>query len=281
MLDVRAVIKPGQHTQQAEAADGSPAHEFDEPVGGIGLRSDEHRTAREFAVAEGEKQAAAFVPVFVFIAAQTKCSPAQLNDADKHAEQVAEIAERLEIAIGERAHVRSEAEAEKIKRIHFACGVRETNQIDGPLAALDQGFERGVGAVLRKIAQKRIAGSERQKAERDALFASRASSTACPGPVDASTSIFNPFSRSPARAGPANLAERPPPAAGLTMAKNCCLKVFPFSQTNGSFSIMHGLYYNGRKAVARSNLASCSAREFLLILSEAVRGKSSLNKTTP
>src|SRR5216683_7047698 len=32
-------------------------------------------------------------------------------------------------------------------------------------------------------------------------------------------STFNPFSRKRARAGPASFAERPPPAAGLTMAK--------------------------------------------------------------
>src|SRR5260370_5117980 len=33
------------------------------------------------------------------------------------------------------------------------------------------------------------------------------------------TSIFNPFSRKRARAGPASFAARPPAAAGLTMAK--------------------------------------------------------------
>src|SRR6266481_730145 len=34
------------------------------------------------------------------------------------------------------------------------------------------------------------------------------------------TSTFNPFSSKRARAGPASFAERPPPAAGLMMAKN-------------------------------------------------------------
>src|SRR5690242_14697369 len=43
---------------------------------------------------------------------------------------------------------------------------------------------------------------------------------ACPGPVEAMTSTRTFCSRKRARAGPASFADRPPPAAGLTMAMN-------------------------------------------------------------
>src|ERR1700730_7932102 len=52
------------------------------------------------------------------------------------------------------------------------------------------------------------------------MYPSPASSMACAGPVDAMTSTRMPPSRSRANAGPASFAERPPPAAGFTIAKN-------------------------------------------------------------
>src|SRR5690348_12981289 len=63
MLDMGAVVEARQHTQQAEAADGPPADKFDETVGRVGLRSDEHRPTSVLAVVEGEEQAAAVVPL--------------------------------------------------------------------------------------------------------------------------------------------------------------------------------------------------------------------------
>ena len=49
-----------------------------------------------------------------------------------------------------------------------------------------------------------------------------------PGPWDAITSIRSPFSFSRASSVPACFAERPPPAAGFTMAKNFSLTVIPW-----------------------------------------------------
>src|SRR6266568_4522032 len=52
---------------------------------------------------------------------------------------------------------------------------------------------------------------------------------AWPGPVEATLSTCNLFARNRASAGPANFAERPPPAAGFTMAKNLSMQgVHPF-----------------------------------------------------
>ena len=196
-----------------------------------------------------EKQAAALVPIFVVVATQTKRATAQLHDADEDSQQVAEIAEGLEIAIRQGANVRRETQAQQIERIDVALGVREPNEIDGARAAFDQGLQRGVRAFLRKIAKKRIAGAERQKTECDALLAFGAFINAVDdfmrgaiatdgdkaaialfvrlagkfdgvtGPGRSENVNLQPFSRRPARAGPASLAERPPPAAGLTIAK--------------------------------------------------------------
>src|SRR5271155_3479299 len=171
MFDVRAVVELREHAQQSDAADRPPADELDQAVGRIGLGRDKHRAAGKFAVAEGKKKAAALVPIFVFIASQTKGAAAQLNDADEDTEQIAEITERLEVAIGQRTNISGETKAEKIERINFAFGVRQANQIDGAHSAFDQGFERSARAVLCKIAQERIACSERQKSKCDALLA--------------------------------------------------------------------------------------------------------------
>src|SRR5580658_8157225 len=124
MFDVRAVIELREHAQQSDAAYRPPADELDQAVRGIGLRRDQHRAAGEFAVAEGKKKAAALVPILIFIASQTKRAASQLNHADEDAEQIAKIAEGLEIAIGQRTDVSGETKAEKIERINVAFGVR-------------------------------------------------------------------------------------------------------------------------------------------------------------
>src|SRR5207344_1482934 len=86
-------------------------------------------------------------------------------------QQVAQIAERLEIAIGQSAHIRRKTQAKKVERIDVTLGMREPNQIDSTGSAFDQGLQRSVRAFLRKIAEERIARSKRQEAESDALFA--------------------------------------------------------------------------------------------------------------
>ena len=136
MFDVRAVIEFGKHAQQSDASDWPPAHKLDQAVRGIGLRRDEHRAASEFAVAERKKEAAALIPFLVIVATQTKSAAPQLNDAHKHTEQIAKIAERFEIAIGQSTHVRCEAQAKKVERIDFAFRMRQPNQIDGALSVL-------------------------------------------------------------------------------------------------------------------------------------------------
>src|SRR5580698_5318939 len=134
MLDVRAVVELGEHAQQSDAADRPPADKFDQAVGGISLRGNEHRAAGEFAVAEGKKKAAAFVPFLVIVAPKAKSAAPQLNDAYEDSKQITKITERFEIAIRQRTYIGSETQAKKVERIDFSRGVRQPNQIDWALS---------------------------------------------------------------------------------------------------------------------------------------------------
>src|SRR5260370_26171139 len=122
VLEVRAIVKLRQSAEQAQAADGSPADKFDQAVGRIGMRRDEHVAAGKFAVVEREKEAAAFVPGCVVVAAKGKGAATQLDDAYEDTEQVAEMAERLERTIRCHAHIGRESRAQYIERIEFASG---------------------------------------------------------------------------------------------------------------------------------------------------------------
>src|SRR5713226_5841527 len=68
MLDVRPVVESRKIAQQAEAADRAPSHKFNEPIGGIGIRRDEHRAARVLAVVERQEKRPSLVPFLIVIA---------------------------------------------------------------------------------------------------------------------------------------------------------------------------------------------------------------------
>src|SRR5262249_27970657 len=114
MLDMAPVIELGQGAQEADAADRTPADKLDQTVGCVGLRGDFHSSAGKLAVVKGQKKRAALVPVSIFIAAQSKHATAELSDPDQHAEQIADMAERLEQAIGDGGHVGGETDAQEI-----------------------------------------------------------------------------------------------------------------------------------------------------------------------
>src|SRR5262249_36402666 len=165
-MDVRTVVEPREHTQQSQTADGAPADKFDEAVGGVGLGRDEHRATSVLAVVEGEKKTAPVVPDGFVVAAQRKSTALQLNHADKYAEQITQVAERLEHAIGNRADISREADTENVERINLPTGVRKANEIDRTFAPSEKGFNRGRGAVFAEVTEKRVAGAERKKTER-------------------------------------------------------------------------------------------------------------------
>src|ERR1700730_12016172 len=99
MLDMRTVVKTRQCADQAQPANGTPADKFNEPVRRISVRRDEHRAARILAIVECQEKSAPLVPLLIVIAAQGQRSPTQLHHAHEDAEQITEIAKRLEHAI--------------------------------------------------------------------------------------------------------------------------------------------------------------------------------------
>ena len=89
---------------------------------------------------------------------------------DEHAEAVAGLAEALEAAVGHRAHVGHEAEAEQVDVVECRpARWRRRITSQGRCLPLDQGAPRVGGALGGEVAQERVAGAERQKAERGAL----------------------------------------------------------------------------------------------------------------
>src|SRR2546427_349995 len=96
-------------------------------------------------------------------------SPTQQHNAHEDAEQITEIAKRLEQAIGQSGDIRRKAHAQKIEGINFAGGVRQAQKVDGASAAFEKPLHRSCGSVFCKIAQEGIAGTQRQETQRDAL----------------------------------------------------------------------------------------------------------------
>jgi len=167
MLQMAAIIEFGQIAEQAETADGAPAHELDETVGRIGIGSDEHGAAGVFAVVKGEEEAAAFVPFGFVVATKDKSASFELNDANENSEKIAEMAERFEDAIGESTDISSEAEAENVEGKNFAPSMGEADEIDRTGAIFEECFERRFDSFAGEVAKKRVAGTERKKAKGD------------------------------------------------------------------------------------------------------------------
>src|SRR5580698_5200155 len=141
MMDVRAGEEARQSPDEAEAADGAPADVFDQAVGGIGVGSDHHVAAGEFAVVESEKQSGFTIPFCCFGKAMRKGEMLELHEAREDAEDVAEFAPTLEAAIGGFGDVGGEAEREEIEEIKFALSVTETDHVAGAVAIFFQGFK--------------------------------------------------------------------------------------------------------------------------------------------
>src|SRR6516164_7194995 len=175
MMDVRAIVEPRQVTQQTQPPNGPPAHKFDQPVGRIGFRRDQHSPTRVLAVVEREEQRTPFVPFLVSVAAQREGTAVQLHHADEYPKQVAQRSEGLERAVGQRRDIGGKADAQKVEGKNFAGGVVQANQINGALAIVQNRLCGSLRTVVREITQEGIASSQGKESERDTLhrFAAR------------------------------------------------------------------------------------------------------------
>src|ERR1700723_1646754 len=170
MMDVRAGEEARQSPDEAEAADGAPADVFDEAVGGIGVGSDHHVAAGEFAVVEGEEEGGVAILYFFFREAVREGEMLELHEAGEYAENVAELAPAFEAAVGGFGYVGGEAESEEIQEIEFALGVAEADHVAGAAGIFLQGRDRVFDAALGEIFQEGIAGAQREEAQRGAAW---------------------------------------------------------------------------------------------------------------
>ena len=113
-MNVRAGEETRQSPDEAEAADGAPADVFDQAVGGIGVGSDHHVAAGEFAVVEREEEGGLAILFFFFREAMRESEMFELHEAGEDAEDVAEFAPAFEAAVGGFGYVGGEAESEEI-----------------------------------------------------------------------------------------------------------------------------------------------------------------------
>ena len=189
----------------------------------------------------------------------------------------------------------------------------QPQKINGARAAFSQRLHRSCRSILCKVAQERIARAQWQESQSDALDrrASRKNSVenfvSCPVAAyckEASVALIVGFAgklhRVPlaGRSDDVNLQSflaqahqrrsrefRGAAATGGGVddgekSIHCERKRIRNSSFRSTQSLRH-LRYKGRIAVPLSSFASRSARTLRLILSEAVRGKSSSSRTTP
>src|SRR5208282_3072231 len=100
------------HFQEAEAADGSPAHIFDQTIGWIGLRRNHHGAAGVLAIVEGQEEAAPLVPTFISIGTHAETTPLELHHAHEHAQEISQVPKWLEDAVSQRTDVRGKSHAQ-------------------------------------------------------------------------------------------------------------------------------------------------------------------------
>ena len=73
----------------------------------------------------------------------------------------------------QRGYVSGKSDAENIDVVQHAVLVSEAKHIASPRSASDQGFDRMLNTAVGEIAQKRVAGTNRQKGERRSFFKRR------------------------------------------------------------------------------------------------------------
>jgi len=84
MLDVRAVVEPGQIANQPQSADWPPVDVFNQAVVDSGRGGDHHRAAGELAVIERHKEAAAAIEFQVIGGSEWEWPPVESRQSQKN-----------------------------------------------------------------------------------------------------------------------------------------------------------------------------------------------------
>src|SRR5579863_5740070 len=148
MIDVGAVVQSWQVADEANAADRAPADVFDQSVVYLGLRSDHHGAAGEFAVVKGQKKTGTAVDFAVAIDAQGKRTALQASKRNKDCGLVAQFAPGTEFAGAQGSNVGGESHAEKVDEVQRAVCMDHAQNVTGVRAMREDRFDGIFDAAL-------------------------------------------------------------------------------------------------------------------------------------
>ncbi len=109
-------------------------------------------------------------------ARKRKRAAAQPRQGNEHAHQIAELAQKFQMAIRQCRHVRRKTHVQRIDVIKRSARVVQSNNVAGTRAAVQNSFDAEfgeIGPALGKVAQERIARSQRKKSEGGAPIGGR------------------------------------------------------------------------------------------------------------
>src|SRR4051794_25743698 len=165
MLDVSAVVKTGQIANQSQPANRSPTHILDHAVIDLSFWGNHHCPAGEFAVVEGDEQAAAAIKGFLAFNAHRKRTPVETRQRQKNGSEISELSPMAEATGAKSCDIRREPHAQEVDVVDQASAVAHAHHVAGPALARDQRVDRMFNASVAEIAEERVArtqGQERQ-----------------------------------------------------------------------------------------------------------------------
>jgi hypothetical protein len=160
VVDVRPAEQSRKIPQQAKPANRPPADILDRAIRRIRFGRDLHSPAREFAVAEGEKQSPAAIPLGGIIQPVWKREMLQARKSREHAENVSQLAPALEATVHQLSHVGRESQAHQIQEINFTFGMPQADHVAGSSRARPECFDRVFHAARGEILEEGISGPE-------------------------------------------------------------------------------------------------------------------------
>src|ERR1700733_7646474 len=170
VLNMRTGEKTRKIPEQAEAADGRPAHVLDLPVSGIRLGRHHHLAAGELAVGEREKKTRAPVPVVCACELMRERLMPESRERREHAPDITCGSPALEPPIGNLSGVGSKTEVQDVDVIDVTGRVAQSNHVAHTPAVVLKRLDRVFDAARGKVAQERIARAERKQSQRRPAF---------------------------------------------------------------------------------------------------------------
>src|SRR3954463_953904 len=154
MLNVRAIVKARQVSDQSDAPDRTPANIFDQAVIGVGCGGDHHGAASELAVVEGEKKARPAVDIRLSIHFQGKRTTAKPRQANEDCGLITRLSPGAEPASAQGRYIGGKANTENVDVTENPIFVSQAKNITSPRTASYQGLHRIVHALVAEIPQE-------------------------------------------------------------------------------------------------------------------------------